>query len=95
MGIFDFLKGRGRAAAEEAEGEAVEFKDYRIHAKPRRQGSTWLLAGITRKTFPDGVKEHHFIRADTFTNADDAKAFAIEKAKRIIDERGERMFEEG
>ncbi len=92
MGIFDFLKGKS-AAAEEAEGEAVEFKDYRIHAKPRRQGSSWLLAGVIRKTFPDGVKEHHFIRADTFTSAEDAKSFAIDKGKRIIDERGDRMFD--
>jgi hypothetical protein len=52
----------------------------------------WLTAGVIAKQFPEGVKEHRFIRADTCAARDDAVALCIRKAKQIIDERGDRMF---
>ncbi len=79
-------------AAPEARGPAVEYEGYAIHAAPQRQGSQWLTAGLITKEFPDGVKEHHFIRAETHASQDDAKAFAVLKAKQIIDERGDKLF---
>ena len=39
-----------------------------------------------------GPKQHRFVRADTHQNSDDAVAFAISKAKQIIDLQGDRMF---
>ena len=41
---------------------------------------------------PDGVKEHRFIRAETYSNRDDAITFTISKAKQIIDQQGDRIF---
>jgi hypothetical protein len=38
------------------------------------------------------VKEHRFIRADTHQSKEDAVAFAISKAKQIIDLQGDRIF---
>jgi hypothetical protein len=38
------------------------------------------------------VKEHRFIRADTYSGREDAIAFTITKAKQIIDHQGDRMF---
>ena len=51
-----------------------------------------MTAGTITKAFPDGAKEHKFVRADTYSNRDDAVAFCITKAKQIIDEQGDRMF---
>lgn len=92
MGIFDKLFGRGGAAEEKAE-PATEYQGYSIRPAPRRQGSGWLLAGVISKEFPDGVKEHSFVRADTFAARDEAVSFAIRKAQQIIDERGDRVFD--
>ena len=102
-GIGGFLKGLfggGREAGEESgEGKAprigpegVEYKGYRIHPQARQQGGQWLTAGVIRKDIAGVAKEHSFIRADTFGSKDDAAAMAVEKAKLIIDERGDRMF---
>ena len=44
------------------------------------------------KEFPDGVKEHRFVRVDTHTNKDDAVSFSVTKAQQIIDEQGDRIF---
>ncbi len=79
-------------AAPAPSGPAVEYEGYAIHAVPRRQGAQWLTAGLITKEFPDGVKEHHFIRAETHASQDDASAFAVLKAKQIIDERGDKVF---
>ncbi len=84
--------GDSAETAPGARGPAVEYEGYAIHAVPRRQGAQWLTAGLITKEFPDGVKEHHFIRAETHASQDDAKAFAVLKAKQIIDERGDKLF---
>lgn len=96
MGFFAKLFGRSGAdadAAPAAEAAASEYNGFTIRPAPRRQGSTWLLAGVITKSFPDGVKEHVFVRADTFADRDEAVAFAVTKAKQIIDERGDRLFD--
>ncbi len=79
-------------AAAAPAGPALAYEGYAIHAIPRRQGSQWLTAGLITKEFPDGVKEHYFIRAETHASQDDASAFAVVKAKQIINERGDKLF---
>lgn len=78
--------GTGKTAA------ATEYEGYSIRPAPRRQGAQWLTAGTISKQFDDGIKEHHFIRADTYASFDDAVAFCVRKAKQIIDEQGDRIF---
>ena len=92
-GFLRRLTGGGEDdAAPAPSGPAVAYEGYAIHAIPRRQGAQWLTAGLITKDFPDGVKEHHFIRAETHASQDDASAFAVLKAKQIIDERGDKLF---
>ena len=50
------------------------------------------MGGVIAKRFDDEVKEHRFVRADTFGARDDADSFAIVKAKQIIDEQGDNLF---
>jgi hypothetical protein len=40
------------------------------------------------------MKSHRFVRADTHHSRDDAIAFALSKAKQIIDLQGDRIFSE-
>jgi hypothetical protein len=39
------------------------------------------------------LREHRFVRADTHGSADQAREFAIVKARQIIDEQGDRLFD--
>ncbi|HXV25121.1 MAG TPA: HlyU family transcriptional regulator [Alphaproteobacteria bacterium] len=84
--------GSGAGAAKEA--DATEFNGYTIRPAPRREAQGWLTVGTISKQFPEGLKEHRFIRADTSSSWDDAVALSIRKAKQIIDEQGDRMFSE-
>ena len=83
-------------AAEHASGEpaaaAVEYKGYRIRPAPYRTKNQYQTAGTIEKDTPEGVKEHRFVRADTYHSREDAVAFAISKAKQIIDQQGDRIF---
>lgn len=91
------LFGGGAREAGPFEGpklEAIEYKGYRIRPAPYREGGQFQTAGIIEKDFPDGVKEHRFIRADRYPDKDVAADFAIAKGRQIIDEQGDRMFKE-
>lgn len=84
--------GSGAAAADGPPAAAVEYKGYRIKPAPYLSNGAYQTAGTIEKDGPDGVREHRFVRADTHPNRDDAIAFAISKAKQIIDLQGDRIF---
>ena len=71
---------------------AVEYKGYRIRPAPYLANSQYQTAGSIEKDTPEGLKEHTFIRADTYASRDDAITFTISKAKQIIDQQGDRIF---
>lgn len=90
--IWDRLFGRRDSVETEATTQETEYKGYRIQPAPYRQGGQYQTAGVIRKAFPDGVKEHRFVRAETHAAREDAEAFAVTKARQIIDEQGDRLF---
>jgi hypothetical protein len=85
--------GSGAGGGEAPAGDAVEYNGFRIRPAPYKNGGQFQTAGVIEKDFPGGVKEHHFVRAETHGSKDDAAAFAITKAQQIIDERGDKIFE--
>lgn len=96
MGLGTWLGGLlGAGGADEPKAAAVaavEYRDYRILPRPIRQGGQFLTAGMITKSFPDGPKEHRFVRADTHASEEDARRFMVQKAQRLIDEVGDRLF---
>ena len=66
----------------------VEYKGYLIEASPYKDGGQWQLAGRISK---DG-KEHKFVRADKFSDKNEAADIAISKGQLIVDQSGDRMF---
>ena len=82
----------GQGAGEGPAEPPTEYKGYRIRPAPYRTNGLYQTAGIIEKDAPDGVKQHRFVRADTHPSRDDAVAFAILKAKQIIDLQGDRIF---
>ncbi len=93
--VRNLLARLNAGAAQPESGEAVEYKGCSIRPTFRRDGSQWLTAGVISKQFADSVKEHHFIRSETHGSKADAGAHAVFKAKQIIDERGDKLFDQG
>ncbi len=73
-------------------GDPVEHKGCTIQPIAMSKGGQFLTAGIIAKDFPDGRREHRFVRADTHSSVDQARDFAIVKGRQIIDEQGDRLF---
>ena len=92
-GILGRLFGGGGGGSEAKPGDAVEYNGFRIRPAPYQSGGQYQTAGVIEKDFPDGTKEHRFIRAETHASKDDAAAFAISKGQQIIDERGDKIFD--
>ena len=99
MSLFSKILGRlsggeGTEGPAAASAEAVEYQGYAIRPACRQEGGQWLTAGVISKQLEEELKEHHFIRADWHSAKDAAETCAIAKAKRIIDEQGDRIFDE-
>jgi hypothetical protein len=93
-GLLGKIFGSGGGGKDETRpGEAVEYRGYRIRPAPFRSEGQFQTAGIIEKDFPDGMKEHRFIRAERHAGKDEADAFAITKGQQIIDERGDQIFD--
>ena len=90
--LWQRLASPAGSAAEEPLVEPVEYDGYRIRPAPYPAGAGYQTAGVIEKDFPDGVKAHRFVRAETHPSRDDAVAFSITKAKQIIDQQGDRIF---
>ena len=87
------LGSPGGGGPEVKAAEPVSYNGFIIHPAPQREGSHWHIAGsIVADDDPDG-RAHEFIRADTFTDHDEAVKYTVRKAKQIIDERGTKLFD--
>ena len=91
--LWDSLMGKGGADAEAVAADPVEYKGYRIRPSPYQTGSQYQTSGTIEKSFPSGTKEHRFVRAEAHPSKEDAVAFSLIKARQIIDQQGDRMFE--
>ena len=83
------------AAPEEAPKPAAstEHKGFMIEAVPYKEQGQWQLAGIIWKTVDGARKEHRFVRADRFSDKDEAAELALSKGRQIIDEQGDRVLQ--
>ena len=68
--------------------KSLDYKGFVIEARPYRDGGQWQLAGRVSK---DG-KVYNFVRADRFTDQEEAADIALSKGQLIVDQSGERIF---
>ena len=81
----------GPPAPEKA--EPVEYNGYLIRAAPFKSEGKFQTAGTIEKEILGVRKEHRFIRADSHPIYDDAVTFTVAKARQIIDQQGDRLFD--
>jgi hypothetical protein len=93
--IGKFLGKLFGAPAENSGGGVVAsetYRDFQIHATPVNEANGWRVTGVIVKTIDGEEKSHRFIRADTCADVDGAAAMTLRKAKQLIDERGDSLF---
>ena len=89
--LFGSSFGSDKGAA--PEHDPVEYKGYAIFAEPVREGSQWRVAARIEKELDGEARSHSLIRADMLGDPDAAAAESLSKAKRLIDEQGDAIFD--
>lgn len=69
------------------------YGEFEIRAAPVHEGSGWRVSGVIVKTIEGEQKTHNFVRADTCPDADSAAVMTQRKARQLIDEQGDRLFD--
>lgn len=100
MSFLKKLFGAGRSggaapANDSHRSEPQDYKGYRIVATPYKEAGQYQLCGLISREIDGAAREHRFIRADRFPGLDDAVAMTFVKARQIIDQQGDRIFEDG
>ena len=88
-----FGGGASSEAGEGVAGEAVEYNGFTIRAAPFKSEGQYQTAGIIEKEVNGARREHRFIRADRHPSQEDAVSFSLAKARQIVDQMGERVFD--
>lgn len=89
-----FGTGGGDATDGAPGGPEEEYKGFTIRATLQSAGSEFQLAGSIERNVDGELKRHDFVRADRFGSKSDAQAAALAKGRQIIDERGDRVFDQ-
>ena len=90
MSILSKLFGRKDAVADTPAGE--DYNGFTIIAAPVKEGATYRLAARIEKDVGGVTKQHQLIRADTFSNLEEATTASRLKAQQMVDQQGDRLF---
>jgi len=91
--MFEFLKKLAGAPPAPEPAEPLHYEGFEIVATPRQVAGGWSTEGMIRKVVDGETKEVAFIRADTSMSREDAVGASQGKARKIIDERGDEVFD--
>jgi hypothetical protein len=81
------------AAADPPASDPVEYNGFTLRAAPFKEGDRYQTAGVIAKEVGGVKKEHRFIRADSHASLETAIEFSLAKARQIVDQMGEHLFE--
>ena len=87
------LFSTGSGASDRPRADAsIEYNGYTITPAPERERGGWRLAATISKGAGDDRKVHRLVRADTAADRDAMVALTVAKAKRLIDDQGDRLL---
>jgi hypothetical protein len=95
MSFWKSLFGGGASAGGAAgkSGAPVEYKGFTLRVAPYESEGQYQTAGVIEKEIAGVRKEHRFIRADRFASREDAAEFSLLKARQLVDQMGDKMFD--
>lgn len=92
MSFWKSLFGGGGSAKAVAT-RTEDYNGFTIAPQPYQESGQYQLAGTITKDIGGTIRTHRFVRADRFSSADDAVEFTLLKARQIIDQQGDKLFD--
>ena len=84
------LLGKRSGASSRAEPEM--YNGYRIYPEPRSEAGGYRVCAQVEKEIDGVSKSYLLIRADVCSSMNEAAAVSLAKAKQVINERGDAIF---
>ncbi|MEM8787980.1 MAG: HlyU family transcriptional regulator [Pseudomonadota bacterium] len=91
MSILSRLFGGAKSTPK---SEPETYEGFRITPEPIAEGGKYRLAARIEKDVGGETKSHHLIRADTLDSHEAAASAASAKARQLIDQIGESLFDQ-
>lgn len=91
--LFDKLFSGGNRDSGAKPSASVIYQDFEIRPAPAKETSGWRVQGTIVRESGGESREHTFIRADACTDRESAVALTVRKARQLIDEQGEKLFD--
>ena len=86
-----FSKLFGSSTPKDAAPETHE--GFRITPEPMKEAGGYRLAARIEKEIGGETRSHRMIRADVYSAEDEARAASVSKAKQMIDQMGDGLFD--
>lgn len=74
--------------------KSVEHNGFTIHATPYKSGGQYQTAGTIEKEVNGVRRSHDFVRADRHASLEEAVEFSLAKGRLIVDQQGDKVFEQ-
>ncbi|RFC66530.1 hypothetical protein DYI37_00930 [Fulvimarina endophytica] len=88
-----FGNGSKAEAPAEATGDPIAYEGFSIIPSPMPENGQFRLSALIEREIDGERRSHRLIRADVFPSKDAASEAAVQKARRLIDEQGIRLFQ--
>lgn len=85
--------GKGKDGATGEPEASEDYKGFTVIPTPRPEGGQFRVSARIEKVVNGAPQRHDLIRADLVSSRDEAAAISTSKARQLIDERGDRLFE--
>ena len=73
--------------------EPVEHNGFQIYPEPIKEGAVYRIAARIEKEFDGEMKAQNLVRADTVNSLEAANDMSVNKARQVINERGDKLFD--
>ncbi|MDI3336303.1 HlyU family transcriptional regulator [Defluviimonas aestuarii] len=80
------------SSGDKPEAEPVLHEGFRIFVDPIKESAGFRVAARIEKEIGGEVRVHRMVRADTVSTAEAAAEMTLRKAKSLIDQQGESIF---
>lgn len=93
MSLLSRLFGLGGGGGDAPSAAPETHDGFTIRPEPVFEGGKWRIAATITKEVDGETRSHHMIRADLLDSAEDAAQASVAKARMLIDQQGERIFD--
>lgn len=93
MSFLKKLFGGNDSGNTVSEPDPIDYDGYAITPTPIKEGAVFRISARIEKTIDGAPRTQTLVRADTVNSVEAANDMSVNKAKQVINERGDKLFD--